>query len=167
MTPIKRPAHCKLFHSICYSVSQEIPRNKFFEQKIQSLKEYGENPQYGIYFEVITGTGFDVIEWYLDENLCRTPEDYLEMSRHPLMEIRDAVLMLSGCSNEVLFNSVKTSEFPVSAERVFKDLGRFDNNPSFNSMEYKYLVAKAAIFSRGVSRKVIPEYYKTLREPQS
>jgi hypothetical protein len=148
MTPIKRPAHCKSFHSICYSVSQEIPRNKFFEQKIQSLKEYGENPQYGIYFEVITGTGFDVIEWYLDENLCRTPEDYLEMSRHPVMEIRDAVLMLSGCSNEALFNSVKTSDSSVSAERVFNNLGSFDNNPSFNSMEYKYLVVKAAIFSR-------------------
>jgi hypothetical protein len=146
MIPIKRPADCKPFRSTGWS-TEGISRN-LFEQKIQSLKEYGENPQYGIYFEVITGTGFDVIEWYLDENFCRTPDDYLEMSRHPIMEIREAVLMLSGCSNGALFNSVKTSEFVGSADEVFKNLGLFDHNPSFNSWEYKYLVAKAANFSR-------------------
>jgi hypothetical protein len=147
MTPIKRPAHCKSFCSTCWSTEGISSRN-LLEQKIQSLKEYGENPQYGIYFEVITGTGFDVIEWYLDENLCRTPDDYLEMSRNPVMEIREVVRMLSGCSNEALFNSVKTNETPIRAEEVFKNLGRFGHNPSFNSREYKYLVAKAAIFSR-------------------
>jgi hypothetical protein len=148
MTHIKRPAHCKPFIGTGWPVSQEISRNQF-EQKIQSLKEYGKNSQYGIYFDVDTSDSeWYTVDWYLDENFCRTPDDYLEMSRHPIMKIRGAVLVLSGCSNEALFNSVKTSEFPVSAETVFKDLGRFDNNPSFNSMEYKYLVAKAAIFSK-------------------
>lgn len=149
MTPIKRPAHCKFFTSMAWPNSDEISRNRF-EQKIQSLKEYGKNPQYGVYFEVDTSyADYNTIKWYLDENLCRTPDDYLEMSRHPIMEIRGAVPMLSGCSNEALFNSVKTSEYPVSAETVFKELGHFDHNPNFNSREYKYLVAKAAIFSMG------------------
>ena len=142
MTPLKRSPDWGKFFSESFHL--ESARYSF-EQKIQSLEEYGKNPQYGVYFIVDeTSTKWYTIKWYLDENLCRTPEDYLEMSRHQIREVREAAIQLSDCPKKVLFDVLKTIEFP---SLKVKYLGRFGRSRSFNDKECDYLVAKAAIFS--------------------
>lgn len=153
MTPTKRPPRWRKFSS--ESFHKESARC-LFEQKIQSLEEYGKNPQYGVYFEVDkTFTNWYTIKWYLDENLCRTPEDYLEMSRHPIREVREAAIMLSDCPKKVLFDVLKTIEF-MSFEVKDLVLGRFGRSRSFDDKECDYLVAKAAVFYLEGFRMLIP-----------
>jgi hypothetical protein len=148
MAPIKRPPDWINFTAEKWPVYQEDTKN-LFEQKVQSLEEYGKNPQYGVRFGVNTSDTSDTrwyyIDWYLDEDLCRTPEDYLEMSRHPISEVRVAAIMLSDCPKKVLFDVLKTTK---TSHLSVEDLGRFGHNRSFNNREYDYLVAKAAIFSK-------------------
>ena len=144
MTPLKRSPDWREFFSESFHL--ESARYSF-EQKILSLEEYGKNPQYGVYFEVDkTSTKWYIIKWYLDVDLCRTPEDYSEMSRHPIKEVRRAAIMLSDCPKKVLIDVLKTIEF-MSFEVKDLGLGRFGPSRSFNDKECDYLVAKAAIFS--------------------